>query len=134
MEPRGRGWKQVGKRVLLVDDDRLVLESVAAKLEAAGYRVWASDTVEEAVGLAAEVEPDVVVTDYRMPGRDGISLLERLMVLRRVPRMVVYSATPPPGERCADAGFEFCWVAKAAGHATLLETLRKLTGDEGDSA
>jgi CheY-like chemotaxis protein len=83
----------LGKKIVLVDDDRLVLQSVLAALEASGYRVWATDSTEEAVELTREVEPDVLVTDYRMPLMDGVSLLERVRELAVVPLMLVYSAT-----------------------------------------
>ncbi len=75
----------------MVDDDRLVLLSVSDALEASGYEVWATDSTEEALALTAEVEPDVLVTDYRMPGIDGVSLLLRVRELAAVPLMLVYS-------------------------------------------
>jgi CheY-like chemotaxis protein len=116
----------LGKKIVLVDDDRLVLESVLAALEASGYQVWATDSTEEAVELTREVEPDVVVTDYRMPLMDGVSLLERLKELAEVPLMLVYSATPPPQERLAQRMRNVHWVAKTTGHGALLGKLTDL--------
>jgi CheY-like chemotaxis protein len=117
---------RLGKKIVLVDDDRLVLESVLAALEAGGYEVWATDSTEEAVELAREVEPDVVVTDYRMPLMDGVSLLERVNELAVVPLMLVYSATPPPREAVSQRIREVYWVAKTAGHGALLGKLTDL--------
>ncbi len=122
--------RPLSKKILLVDDDRLVLESLAAALEAGGYRVWVTDSTEAAVRLTAELEPDAVVTDYRMPGMDGVSLLERIRELAEVPRMVVYSATPPPRDRIRGQAEGVPWVAKSAGHGGLLEKLEEmLRGD-----
>jgi CheY-like chemotaxis protein len=122
--------RELGKKIVLVDDDRLVLQSVLAALEASGYQVWATDSTEEAVELTRELEPDVVVTDYRMPLMDGVALLERVKELAVVPLMLVYSATPPPRERLAQRMREVYWVAKTAGHGALLVKLTDLL--EGD--
>ncbi|MDH3368014.1 MAG: response regulator, partial [Gemmatimonadota bacterium] len=65
-------------KILVVDDDRLVLGSVAAALRDARYRVWTADRGDEAVRIAVEVQPDIVVTDLRMPGMDGVALLEQV--------------------------------------------------------
>jgi CheY-like chemotaxis protein len=116
----------LGKKIVLVDDDRLVLQSVLAALEASGYQGWATDSTEEAVELTREVEPDVVVTDYRMPGMDGVSLLERVKELAAVPLMLVYSATPPARGGPPEGMREVYWVAKSSGHGALLGKLRDL--------
>ncbi len=109
----------------MVDDDLLVLQSVSVALEASGFEVWATDSTERAVELSREVEPDVVVTDYRMPGMDGLSLLERVRELAAVRLMLVYSATPPP-DRLTQGMREVHWVAKSAGHEALLAKLSDL--------
>jgi CheY-like chemotaxis protein len=116
----------LGKKIVVVDDDRLVLQSVSLALEASGYQVWATDSTAEAVELTREVEPDAVVTDYRMPEMDGVSLLERLEELGTVPLMLVYSATPRPGRRLSRPMQEVYWIAKSPGHAALLGKLTDL--------
>jgi CheY-like chemotaxis protein len=73
-----------------------------------------------------EVEPDVVVTDYRMPLMDGVALLKSLGGLLRLPRMVVYSAEPPPKEFKAHRARGVKWVAKSPRHAALLELLEEM--------
>ncbi|UCF21322.1 MAG: response regulator [Gemmatimonadota bacterium] len=114
---------RLGKKIVLVDDDRLVLQSVVAALEASGYQVWATDSTEEAVQLAQAVDPDVVVTDYLMPRMDGVSLLQRMQELAVHPLMLVYSSTPPPLERLPQQMREVPWVAKSTGHGALLRQL-----------
>ncbi len=114
------------KTILLVDDDRLVLESLAATLKAAGYQVWTTDSTEAAVRLTAMLEPDVVVTDYRMPGMDGVSLLQRLQELTEAPRMVIYSATPPARRLMTERVEAVSWVAKTTGHEMLVRKLREM--------
>ena len=61
-----------GIKLLLVDDDRLVLASIAEGLEEAGYAVLKAESGEQAAQVAAEHSPDLVVMDVRMPGMCGI--------------------------------------------------------------
>ncbi|MEU9304139.1 response regulator transcription factor [Streptomyces sp. NPDC048269] len=70
--------------VLVVDDQFLIRSGLTALLTAApGYEVAgeAADG-EEAVRLAAETRPDVVLMDIRMPGTDGIAATERIVAAR----------------------------------------------------
>ncbi|MCA2221857.1 response regulator [Nonomuraea aurantiaca] len=67
-------------RVLVVDDQVLIRAGLAALLRAAGLEVVgeAADG-EEAVRLAAEVKPEVILMDIRMPGINGITATERIL-------------------------------------------------------
>ncbi|MEJ2237901.1 MAG: response regulator [Gemmatimonadales bacterium] len=122
------------KKVLVVDDDSLVLDSVAAALEGAGFQVLTADSAEKALELAGRVEPDVVVADLKMPGMDGVSLLGRLKEdIAPTPRMVIYSASQPP-DQSAESMRGVLWVSKAAGHETLLEALQAAPKGSGDSS
>jgi len=64
--------------VLLVDDERLYVESLAKVLRRRGLEVVTAFTGTSALALAAEQEPDVVVLDLRMPGMDGLATLAAL--------------------------------------------------------
>ena len=62
--------------ILLVDDDPLVRESIAAQLEDNGYTITAVGSAEEALSLLRSgTQVDCVVTDLSMPGMDGLTLL-----------------------------------------------------------
>ncbi|MFJ8013306.1 response regulator [Streptomyces sp. NPDC096339] len=67
--------------VLVVDDHFLIRSGLTALLTAApGYEVAGeAEDGEEAVRLAAETRPDVVLMDIRMPGTDGIAATERIV-------------------------------------------------------
>jgi DNA-binding NtrC family response regulator len=66
------------QRLLIVEDDPAVRQSLAETLEAEGVEVHVAGTAEEALDRLAEVAPEVVLTDVRMPGMDGLSLLRLL--------------------------------------------------------
>lgn len=60
--------------ILLVDDEALVRDELGGLLEDAGYEVIRAADGEEGLALFRERKPDLVVTDVRMPRRDGLSL------------------------------------------------------------
>jgi CheY-like chemotaxis protein len=71
-----------GRRVLVVDDEPLVRDLLAELLRDAGCRVTAADSGEAALAVLRETEPDVVVSDVRMPGLGGAELYRRASEIR----------------------------------------------------
>ncbi|MCM2266738.1 MAG: response regulator transcription factor [Elusimicrobiales bacterium] len=66
------------KKILLVDDDKLVLNSTRRYLEGQGFNVAAADNGAEAVAMVKDFGPDLVVTDVEMKGLDGFALCKAL--------------------------------------------------------
>jgi two-component system response regulator GlrR len=64
--------------VLLVDDDPDLLKLISLRLVSAGHRVRTADSGEAALAALAVARPGVVVTDLRMPGIDGMQLVEAI--------------------------------------------------------
>ncbi|HSC28382.1 MAG TPA: response regulator, partial [Vicinamibacterales bacterium] len=69
-------------RILVIDDDAGVRESVRRMLQSAGYAVQTAATGEEGFELARQGGFDVVLSDMRMPGLSGIDVLRRLREVR----------------------------------------------------
>lgn len=65
-------------RVLIVDDEPDLLEVLAFELDRGGFDVLQAGSGHAAMGLLARERVDAVLTDLRMPGGDGIELLDRL--------------------------------------------------------
>ena len=65
-------------RVLLIDDDKDLLQLIAMRLSAAGYTVTAVGSGEQALASLAVARPQVVVTDLRMQGMDGLALFDAI--------------------------------------------------------
>jgi CheY-like chemotaxis protein len=96
-------------RVLLVDDDPLVLLAAGAALGAdGGFEVRGADSAATALRQAAADPPDVVVTDVQLPDHDGPELLARLRLSERTRGIPVIfltaSAEGPDGERLRALG------------------------------
>ncbi|HEY2338546.1 MAG TPA: sigma 54-interacting transcriptional regulator [Burkholderiales bacterium] len=65
-------------RVLLIDDDKDLLHLIAMRLTASGYAVTAVESGEQALASLAVARPQVVVTDLRMHGMDGMALFDAI--------------------------------------------------------
>jgi DNA-binding NtrC family response regulator len=65
-------------RVLVVEDEAYVRDSLVAVLRAGGYEVNPAGSVAEAVALLAKASVDVVLSDLRMPEADGLALVRRM--------------------------------------------------------
>ena len=70
-----------GSHVLLVDDEREFVETLAMRLETRGFRVAVAETGEMAVEKVQEESFDAILLDLAMPGMDGIDTLKRLREL-----------------------------------------------------
>jgi len=68
----------VKPKILLVDDDPDLLRLLSIRLQGGGYTVTAVGGAEAALSQVAVTTPDVVITDLRMGGMDGMSLFESL--------------------------------------------------------
>jgi UDP-3-O-[3-hydroxymyristoyl] N-acetylglucosamine deacetylase len=66
------------KKVLIVDDEERIIQSITGVLEDEGFRVVTARSGEEAIGVFQKEEPDVTLLDIWMPGMDGMEVLKRL--------------------------------------------------------
>ena len=77
------------QRVLLVDDDREIVESIRMALESKGYEVLVARDGNQGLAMAEREDPDLVVLDMMMPKRSGFLVLEKLRRTRPVPLRVI---------------------------------------------
>jgi CheY-like chemotaxis protein len=68
----------MSKTILVADDESHILHVVSLKLRNAGYRVLTALNGQEALDLALLEHPDLLITDYHMPGLSGLELCHRL--------------------------------------------------------
>jgi CheY-like chemotaxis protein len=66
------------KNILIVDDDATTLKMLEGILSAAGYDVITASSGHEAVTLARELKPGLLVLDIALPGMDGINVAFKL--------------------------------------------------------
>ena len=78
-------------RLLVVDDDADMLRLLSMRLQSAGYRVATAASAEAALAQLDVERPQLVISDVRLPGRDGLALFDE--VHRRHPALPVILLT-----------------------------------------
>jgi two-component system KDP operon response regulator KdpE len=111
-------------RVLVVDDEAPIRRALAANLKARDLEVDLAATGEEALRLAADHRPDVVILDLGLPGMSGLEVIAGLRGWTDVP-IIVLSARDAEADKVAalDQGADD-YVAKPFGMGELLARLR----------
>jgi DNA-binding response OmpR family regulator len=80
---------RASKRILLVDDDQEIIESMKTVLESRGYDIMVARDGNQGLAMAESEEPDLVVLDMMMPKRSGFLVLEKLRRSRPDPMRVI---------------------------------------------
>ena len=77
------------KKVLVVDDESSILEIWSEVFEGAGLTVHTANNGDNAVSLIKEYEFDLILTDMKMPGSDGLVVLQHLEQQQRNVKVIV---------------------------------------------
>ncbi len=77
------------KKILLVDDDNEIIESMKLTLEARGYTVVVARDGNQGLAMAEKEDPDLMILDMMMPKRSGFLVLEKLRRSRPNPLRVI---------------------------------------------
>ena len=93
--------------VLVCDDDEGVRVSVAAILRRAGYEVLEAESGDAALALLAEERVSALILDIRMPGRDGIAVLDALDAPPAVLLVSAFSVEPAVRARIGPKVFRY---------------------------
>jgi len=88
----GSDERNLGARILVIDDDAALRRIIKDRLKAYGYESEAADSGESGLALIDEFDPALVLLDLRMPGMDGFSVLEKLSERKTRPEVVVITA------------------------------------------
>ena len=80
---------QATKRILLVDDDQEIVESMRLALQAKGFQVLIARDGNQGLVLCEKEDPDLVILDMMMPKRSGFLVLEKLRRTRPIPLRVI---------------------------------------------
>ncbi|GAM11353.1 putative 14.6 kDa protein in sodA1 3'region [Geobacter sp. OR-1] len=78
-------------RVLIIDDDQLVRESISAFLEDDGFIVESASSAEEALARIESGHHDLCITDFSLPGMDGEELILSAYSLSPKTRFIMHS-------------------------------------------
>jgi two-component system nitrogen regulation response regulator NtrX len=78
-------------RILVVDDDPAIRESMRMTLDYEGYEVLLAPTAQDGIGVIERETPDLVFLDIKMPGMDGLEALSRIRGLRDALPVIIIS-------------------------------------------
>ena len=123
-----------GAQVLVVEDNEKNMKLFRDVLEAAGYRTLAATSGGEAVALAAEHLPDLVLMDIQLPDIDGVEALGRLRADGRTASLPVLALTAQAmegdRERFLAAGFDG-YLSKPVDIVEFVATVRRYCEERG---
>jgi two-component system cell cycle response regulator DivK len=117
-----------GERVLVVEDNETSMKLFRDILRATGYLTLEATSGTQAIELAAEHEPDLVLMDIRLPDIDGVEALGRLRALARTTAIPVFALTAEAmhgdRERFVAAGFDG-YISKPVDVVELLNLVKQ---------
>lgn len=123
--------RHAGGRVLIVDDEGVIRETLAWIFRSRGYAPKAVGSAEEALELVDEWVPGMAIIDVSLPGMDGVDLAIHLKSLRPECRLLLISGQPGSLEllqRAESKGHVLELLAKPVPPATLLERAAQMLG------
>ncbi len=113
-------------RLLLVDDDPSLLRLLTLRLEGEGYQVLNADSAEAALSLLTKQTVDVVLSDLRMPGLDGMSLFDEIAKrYKGLPVVLMTAHGSIPEAVAATQRGVFGFLTKPLNPAELREVLQR---------
>jgi CheY-like chemotaxis protein len=116
------------RRILVVDDERTIADTLAQILRLHGYEAAAAYSGESALGQVQEFNPDLVVSDVIMPGMNGAEMAIKLLQSMPTCKILLFSgqaATADLLKEVADKGYDFEIVAKPLHPLELLAKLQE---------
>jgi CheY-like chemotaxis protein len=124
-------------KILIADDRPSSRELLRTVLERAGYAVLEAEDGEQAVAVACEAKPDLILLDLQMPKLDGYGALAKLREIpgcREIPVLALTaSAMRGDREKILGAGFSE-YLSKPAGPELLRETVSRMLAARPEQA
>jgi CheY-like chemotaxis protein len=115
--------------VLVIDDERIIADTIAQILDRSGFDALPAYSGKSALEQARAICPDVVITDVVMPGLNGIETAKLLLEHCPATRILLLSGQAASQEMITNAraeGFEFELLAKPLHPDDLLAVLQRL--------
>jgi DNA-binding response OmpR family regulator len=125
------GNSHTGKRILLVDDDPTVRDSLNDVLVSEGYSVISAENGEEALDLAARLPVDLALLDLNMPVKNGWDTFQQLTFEHPLIPIIIVTARPNQLFTALGAGAG-ALLEKPMDIPTLLRTMEKLLAESAE--
>jgi len=96
----------MSKKILLVEDEKILVEMYKSKLEQAGFEVFLAPDAEEGFVAAKKEKPDLVMLDILLPKGNGLSFLEKLREDPEIKNTIVVAFSNYDGVETKKKAFE----------------------------
>lgn len=116
-------------RILIVDDEPFMLRLIETSLKKAGFDLISCRSGEQALDLAAQQRPSLIIMDLMMPGMDGFTTLQHLKAkpdLGKVPVIMLTAKGHKFTQEKAEEGGVDAFLTKPFSPSQLVEEARKL--------
>jgi DNA-binding response OmpR family regulator len=121
----------MAKRILLVDDERDLIEMVTFRLEAAGYQVIKAFDGQEALNKAKKEKPDLIILDLMLPKMDGCKvcgLLKSDARYNKIP-IIIFTARAQESDQKTDMEIGAnAYITKPFDSNILMAKIKELAG------
>jgi CheY-like chemotaxis protein len=124
-------------KILVVDDNEIILKTISLKLQGAGYKVVTALDGSEAVAAARKENPDLILLDITFPPDvggvewDGFRIMEwfrRMEAIKKIPVIIITGAEDSKSKQRAVAGGAVAFFHKPIDHDDLLKVIRATLG------
>ena len=121
--------KRGANTILLIDDDKTVVATIAAVLRASGYQVVSALDPVQGFMAARREKPQVIILDLMMPAGGGMQLLKKLSSMGKTPVVVITMMSDPKTEAEATAAGAAGFLKKPVDPQALKELVADLLPD-----
>ena len=97
--------KQIGMRVLLVEDDSATAQSIELMLKSESFNVYATDLGEEGIDLGKIYDYDIILLDLNLPDMSGFDVLRKLRISRVKTPILILSGLAAIEDKIKGLGF-----------------------------
>jgi twitching motility two-component system response regulator PilH len=126
------------RKILVVDDNEIIIKTISLKLQGAGYQVITAMDGAEAVAAARKENPDLILLDISFPPDvtsvqwDGFRIMEwfhRLDAAKRIPVIIITGSEDLKTKERANSSGAVAYLIKPLEHDQLLKVVRATLGD-----
>lgn len=124
----------MSKKVLIIEDEKILIELLEQKIEEEGYEVFTSLNGKEGLELIKKVKPDLVLLDIIMPKLNGYEVMEEMnklqeFNLKKIPVIIVSnSGQPVEIERALSLGVRDYLIKAQFDPKEVIDKIRKQIG------
>ena len=122
----------MNKKILIVDDEKLIVKMSSIILEQAGYHTIGVNDGESALEIVISLAPDLILLDLMMPGLDGFQVLERLKSddnVKDIPVIIVSALEEKENIDRARSLGATDYIVKGSGPRKLVDIVNALFGE-----